>query len=500
MEHTEPTTLGELQLYKVLQRANLLGYYDIFISHGGDDVQQLCEAGEEEFLEIMALIGMASKPLHVRRFQKTLQDWVTSPHLFQDININYRPAQSLTLSSLGINVPNIMESANGSFTGSCNIKTLNQQVKESLNSQAAHSNKLKPALNCLSPHKEKDVGGMPVLMPKPEPSSRITKTQPNQTTSLSLKLTEEDEIDVETMKILVDVSKEEIKKLYPDQLSYEDAIEHIKKSSKKRPHLVRVLEMKNGSSKEKELHRQSSLFPAHISNRSLTSLSYFEIMCNEASNQICKLHPILLTSDRSERMKIAQSIVNKTNKLLLSNADKTLANISNDCFTGEQLLTKLNEIRDQIVAFKQKMSEAESNKNFVTVLEYQSELARLGFKEKAIINLQKKSQDPHSPFSTALQNAVIIPTDDAPHVRRAIPCTSGQFDNSSPSNTTYQASPSEQKSSFTIPPTADFHVKKERLQSAFPVGLKRVNPIKPINDRSISPLSKRARSHEPLAT
>lgn len=40
---------------------------------GGDDVQQLLEAGEEEFLEIMALVGMASKPLHVRRLQKALQ-------------------------------------------------------------------------------------------------------------------------------------------------------------------------------------------------------------------------------------------------------------------------------------------------------------------------------------------------------------------------------------------------------------------------------------------
>ena len=46
---------------------------------GGDDVQQLCEAGEEEFLEIMALVGMASKPLHVRRLQKALQEWVSSP-------------------------------------------------------------------------------------------------------------------------------------------------------------------------------------------------------------------------------------------------------------------------------------------------------------------------------------------------------------------------------------------------------------------------------------
>jgi hypothetical protein len=46
---------------------------------GGDDVQQLCEAGEEEFLEIMALVGMASKPLHVRRLQKALQEWVANP-------------------------------------------------------------------------------------------------------------------------------------------------------------------------------------------------------------------------------------------------------------------------------------------------------------------------------------------------------------------------------------------------------------------------------------
>lgn len=31
----------------------------------------------------MALVGMASKPLHVRRLQKALQEWVTNPSLFQ---------------------------------------------------------------------------------------------------------------------------------------------------------------------------------------------------------------------------------------------------------------------------------------------------------------------------------------------------------------------------------------------------------------------------------
>ena len=42
-------------------------------------MQQLCEAGEEEFLEIMMLVDMASKPLHVRRLQKALQEWVQNP-------------------------------------------------------------------------------------------------------------------------------------------------------------------------------------------------------------------------------------------------------------------------------------------------------------------------------------------------------------------------------------------------------------------------------------
>ena len=83
MSATQPKNTSEWQLYKVLQRANLLQYYDTFISQGGDDVQQLCEAGEEEFLEIMALVGMASKPLHVRRLQKALQEWVANPASFQ---------------------------------------------------------------------------------------------------------------------------------------------------------------------------------------------------------------------------------------------------------------------------------------------------------------------------------------------------------------------------------------------------------------------------------
>lgn len=102
-----PSNEAELQLYRVLQRASLLMYYDTLLEMGkewlleiflwiskpilnfrlsrtgGDDVQQLCDAGEEEFLEIMALVGMATKPLHVRRFQKSLAEWVNNPTAFQ---------------------------------------------------------------------------------------------------------------------------------------------------------------------------------------------------------------------------------------------------------------------------------------------------------------------------------------------------------------------------------------------------------------------------------
>uniref|UniRef100_A0A2K6FUP1 NGFI-A binding protein 1 n=1 Tax=Propithecus coquereli TaxID=379532 RepID=A0A2K6FUP1_PROCO len=91
-----PRTLGELQLYRILQKFSLLSYFDAFIQQGSDDVQQLCEAGEEEFLEIMALVSMASKPLHVRRLQKAFRDWVTNPGLFN------QPLTSFSVSSIPI--------------------------------------------------------------------------------------------------------------------------------------------------------------------------------------------------------------------------------------------------------------------------------------------------------------------------------------------------------------------------------------------------------------
>lgn len=68
--------LDEAHIYHILEKAHLLEYFPSFQANGVDNIQQLFEANDDEFLEIMAIVGMASKPLHVRRFQKALNDWV----------------------------------------------------------------------------------------------------------------------------------------------------------------------------------------------------------------------------------------------------------------------------------------------------------------------------------------------------------------------------------------------------------------------------------------
>ncbi|MEQ2266325.1 NGFI-A-binding protein 1 [Xenotaenia resolanae] len=115
-----PRTLGELQLYRILQRANLLYYYEAFIQQGGDDVQQLCEAGEEEFLEIMALVGMASKPLHVRRLQKALRDWVTNPAIFNQ-PLTSLPVCSIPVYKLPESSPTLLSAQDRTNTASVKI-------------------------------------------------------------------------------------------------------------------------------------------------------------------------------------------------------------------------------------------------------------------------------------------------------------------------------------------------------------------------------------------
>ncbi|KAF5404376.1 NGFI-A-binding protein [Paragonimus heterotremus] len=68
---------GELEVLLLLQRANLSQYFKSFIDHGGDDARQLVELLKDpnDFMDLVKLVGMDKKPLHVRRLRKVLQDF-----------------------------------------------------------------------------------------------------------------------------------------------------------------------------------------------------------------------------------------------------------------------------------------------------------------------------------------------------------------------------------------------------------------------------------------
>jgi NGFI-A-binding protein len=171
-----PSNEAELQLYRVLQRASLLAYYDTllemgefktvqcvyvsiflttFLFPGGDDVQQLCDAAEDEFLEIMALVGMASKPLHVRRLQKALHEWVTNPSAFQSPLANqeaphvpYSPEPG-SLARGNVTSFSGMQSYIPSPTSSTNTSTISNIASSSLGNlgnQLSSNLQLTPAL------------------------------------------------------------------------------------------------------------------------------------------------------------------------------------------------------------------------------------------------------------------------------------------------------------------------------------------------------------------
>ncbi|XP_064464612.1 uncharacterized protein LOC135375906 isoform X2 [Ornithodoros turicata] len=66
---------SELELRTLLQGADLLSYYDKFIEIGGDNVKQL----RDDFQEVIRLVDMARKPLHVKRLKKALTQWTPQP-------------------------------------------------------------------------------------------------------------------------------------------------------------------------------------------------------------------------------------------------------------------------------------------------------------------------------------------------------------------------------------------------------------------------------------
>ncbi|XP_051528280.1 NGFI-A-binding protein 2 isoform X2 [Myxocyprinus asiaticus] len=311
-----PRTLGELQLYRVLQQAKLLMYYDTFIQQGGDDVQQLCEAGEEEFLEIMALVGMATKPLHVRRLQKALHDWAANPTLFnQPLGTIVAPCgiSLLRIDSTNAAGSGIMDSrktlSNGQPGSQCDREeqgsylTLLRDVNSpkspcSQASPMAQDHLYRDKLFPMDPHwlssdMYEDDG-----LDDDQPSSPLTFTGysnllgPSTPTSSSSSSTMTSpwlggQLDLKTIKA-VEGSVDRLLKTLPqaDQTELKTLLRLKKRMAKTVGHIFNL--EPHDKSKEEEIRKYSLIYGRFDSKRrERKQLTHHEMLINEAAAQFC---------------------------------------------------------------------------------------------------------------------------------------------------------------------------------------------------------------------
>uniref|UniRef100_A0A336MJS0 CSON002733 protein n=1 Tax=Culicoides sonorensis TaxID=179676 RepID=A0A336MJS0_CULSO len=261
-----PSNEAELQLYRVLQKASLLAYYDTLLEMGGDDVQQLCDAGEEEFLEIMALVGMASKPLHVRRLQKALHEYMTNPSAFQ------APLPS-------VDKP-----------------------------RATYS----PEPSTILPHRPSAGSFIGAQNYAPSPTSSTT---PSTASSLSNLATNLQQVSTNTLQLTPSLSETQVKRIMDaaERLSRTlPQLEPRPQSSKKRS--TRDLELvilmdENDPQRMDEIRKYSAIYGRFDCKRKPEKpLTLHEVCVNEAAAQICKYIPALLTR-RDELFPLARQVV-----------------------------------------------------------------------------------------------------------------------------------------------------------------------------------------------
>jgi len=381
---SQPTNESELQLYRVLQRANLLNYYDTFISQGGDDVQQLCEAGEEEFLEIMALVGMASKPLHVRRLQKALQEWVQNPGVFQTPlvpTLGGFPAASAAAAAAVIRAsggglapqasaaPSIMGSmsvASPSMTSSLphSVPSLvPTSVAQSLPTLLAHSRALpshSPPLSLTQPARppsshspsplikeerarlmrDRDTDGRTaqdgridnriVEREDPSPPGSQTGDHPGPPTS-PLQLTP---VLVESqIQRIADTAGALVKNLPVSDL--EPKQPNAKKKICKELEIVMSMSDED-SRKMDEIRKFSAIYGRFDCKRKPEKpLTLHEVSVNEAAAQICRLVPAMLTR-RDELFPLARQVVRDSGYQYSKGHSRSTFSLSSKLFNGDE--------------------------------------------------------------------------------------------------------------------------------------------------------------------
>jgi hypothetical protein len=246
-------------------------------------VQQLCDAGEEEFLEIMALVGMASKPLHVRRLQKALHEWMTNPSLFQA----HGPPSSESSSNIPPTL--LFHPEPGSIS---------QQLQHSRSISASYPS---PGFSSTtSAHASTSHGfcGLSASNFGTPPAISSSSSSSNLVPSLNPSLT-----DSQISRIVN--SAERLARTLPQ---LEPRTQNIKKRSARE--LEQVIAMSDSDPRRMdEIRKYSAIYGRFDCKRKPEKpLTLHEVCVNEAAAQICKFIPALLTR-RDELFPLARQVV-----------------------------------------------------------------------------------------------------------------------------------------------------------------------------------------------
>lgn len=229
----------------------------------------------------MALVGMASKPLHVRRLQKSLHEWMTNPSLF------HSQAPPNTETSL----PIPFNPEPGSIT---------QQLQQKLSTTGSYSS---AAPSYSGPHAASShtmshaFCGSLTTFGTPPTISSSSSASPN-VASLNPSLT-----DSQISRIIT--AAELLSRTLP---KLELRTQNIKKRSANE--LKQVIAMSESDPRRMEEIRKFSAIYGRFDckRRPEKPLTLHEVCVNEAAAQICKFNPALLTR-RDELFPLARRVV-----------------------------------------------------------------------------------------------------------------------------------------------------------------------------------------------
>ena len=111
---------------QLLIRAKLDSYFEVFMAKGADDLEYILDASEDELRDILRLVGMEAKPVHMLKFKKALKGW-GAPQ-------NADSSQSSSLRLKNVASQNRQREQGGGAGGKQSLVDLCNSVKQFINS------------------------------------------------------------------------------------------------------------------------------------------------------------------------------------------------------------------------------------------------------------------------------------------------------------------------------------------------------------------------------